>query len=308
MPTTADQRVAVVGAAGFLGRAAVSALQRSGLTAIRYTRSAPFLRPDGTLDDYIARCESVLWLATSINPQRAMDSALVAQDRQVFQLLLEKVALLPAPPRVVLLSSGGTVYDPTAPPPYREDSPTRPPTAYGRAKLELERLLLDSSLDGVVLRVSNAYGPGQPARSGQGVIAHWFQEALHRRPPRLLGDPGTVRDYVFVADVAEALVAVCTASGALPGILNIGSGKPTTLKELLELVIATIGDNTLTPQYEPARQFDAPSTWLDVRAAREALGWEGKTSLSRGLELTWEHARRMHERKSSRDGKRTRFD
>ena len=69
------------------------------------------------------------------------DPGRVRADRDAFAGLLDTVRRRPDPPRVVLLSSGGTVYDPTAPPPYRESSPTRPACAYGRAKLELEATL-----------------------------------------------------------------------------------------------------------------------------------------------------------------------
>lgn len=279
--------MAVVGAGGFLGTALVAAARQAGVPVDPYTRATPALRPDGGADRRLARAGTVFWLASSVNPALAeAHPERVRSDLAAFAALLRAVGRLPRPPRVVLLSSGGAVYDPAAPPPYREADPTRPRGAYGRAKLAMEATLLASGLPGTVLRVSNLYGPGQPAVSGQGVIGHWLRAAAAGRNLTLYGDPATTRDYVYAADVATALLAVHAAAGP-PPVLNLGSGRPTSLRELAELLLAVVGDPALHLDPRPARGFDVPHTWLDVRLAATALGWTATTPLEAGLARCW---------------------
>lgn len=286
---------AVVGATGFLGSALVRTLRAGGVRVAEFTRRTPFLAGPGVPDDHLAAARTVFWLATSINPAVAEAEPWRArEDRDTFASLLRTMEQLASPPRIVLISSGGTVYDPDVEPPYREDSPTRPHSAYGRAKLELERCLREASPLGdraLVVRVANAYGPGQPAASGQGVIAYWMRALARGESITLYGDPTTTRDFVYVDDIAEALAAAHEHDGPLPPVLNVGSGVPTSLGELAEQVCEVTGAPFSGVRREPARGFDAPHSWLEVRLAGDVLGWKPRTPLRTGLSAAWRHVR-----------------
>ena len=134
-----------------------------------------------------------------------------------------------------------------------------------------EGLLVDSGLPSTSLRLSNAYGPGQPARPGQGVVASWLAAAVAGRPLHIIGDGEAVRDFVFIDDVAGAIVAACT-SDDVPPVVNVGSGQPTRLRKLAEIVLAAVADPVLELTLDPGRPFDVAATWLDVSLARTALG------------------------------------
>jgi len=287
--------MAVVGAAGFLGRALVDGLRRAALPVSSYTRSAPFLDGDGAARPGLASARTVYWLATQINPQIAeQQPEKVAEDLAAFEQFLQAVSTLVVPPTVVLLSSGGTVYDPDVAPPYAETAPTRPGSAYGSAKLALEEQLAARAPGRfVTLRVSNAYGPGQPVASGQGVIAHWLRAARRGEDIRLFGALETIRDYVYVDDVARAMRAVDAVPGPLPPVLNIGSGRPTTLQELAETVLAVVQDPAVQLVVEGRRSFDVPRTWLDISLAASVLGWSPQTPLTDGIAAAWAAVRRL---------------
>lgn len=292
MPTggKSGSGVAVVGAAGFLGSALVAAARRCGLSPAGYTRADPCLLADGRPAPGVAGAGTVFWLASGITPAVAETSpGRVRADREAFAAFLSQVRDLQRPPRVVLLSSGGTVYDPAADPPYGESAPTRPRTAYGRAKLALEATLADAGLpEAVTLRVANVYGPGQPAVSGQGVVGYWLRAAAHGEPLTVYGDPAATRDYVHVDDVAAALLAVHRApAGALPPVLNVGSGVPTSLRTLAGAVRDAVGDPDLRVEQRPARGFDRTHTWLDVELAARTLGWRAGTPLAAGIAAAW---------------------
>ncbi len=287
--------MAVVGAGGFLGTALTSAARRAGLPLVGYTRAHPCVAADGTPAPGLAAARTVFWLASAINPALAeVSPELVRADREAFVALLTGLRRLARPPRVVLLSSGGTVYDPAVPPPYAETAPTRPRTAYGRAKLGLEAALAAAGLpDPVTVRVANVYGPGQPAVSGQGVVGYWLRAAAEGEPLTLYGDPESTRDYVYLADVAAALLAVHRAA-APPPVLNVGSGEPTSLRQLAGAVRDAVGDPELRLRTRPTRGFDRAHTWLDVGLVGRALGWRPTTPLAVGLAAAWSAARAGH--------------
>ena len=283
--------VAVIGSQGFLGRATVRALGRAGVPVQEYTRDRSFLDRPGRIASDIEGVRTVVWLVSSINPRVAEESPdLIDRDRAAMESLITGLQQLDAPPRVVNLSSGGTVYDTAAAPPYDEAAPTGPTGAYGKAKLMFEGLLLDSRLPSTSLRLSNAYGPGQPTKPGQGVVAHWLAAAVAGRPLHIFGDGETVRDFVFVDDAAAAIVAAC-ASEQVPPVVNVGSGQPTRLRQLAEIILSAVADPALEITLDPGRAFDEPRTWLDVSLARSALGWTPTTTLADGVARQVAHLR-----------------
>lgn len=284
-------RVAVVGAGGFIGSALAERLGRAGAEVLLYTRGDPVVGEAGILSAEADTWRTVFWLASSVNPAVAEKRAdLIAADQALFEKFLAAARRSGVVARIVLLSSGGTVYDSATAPPYTEASPVRPVTEYGRAKLALE-----AALDGcdnrpgnaIALRVSNAYGPGQRARRGQGVVAHWLQSAARGEPLVLLGDGRTVRDFVYIDDLVDALVAVDQHVGDLPRVLNIGSGIPTSLAELAKTVLDVVGDPRLEFRSEAPREFDLRQTWLDVTLARDVLEWWPATTLRTGIQAAW---------------------
>lgn len=279
-------RVAVIGAKGFIGSAVGRAFARRGVSTLQFTRECSFLDPPGQL---VTEVDTIFWLAGSIRPATASaDPQAVQADRDAISTLLDLLdeACARGRCRVVVVSSGGTVYDPSHPPPHRESSPVKPANAYGQAMLDLEEIVCARAPQSSILRVANAYGPGQIARRGQGVIAHWLDRIVHDQPITVMGDDTLARDYVYVDDVAEALVRVHEAE-SVPEVVNIGSGHGTGLGELLDAVRVTVAPRGVVVERQPSRGFDAPSTWLAIELAADALGWQPTVGLADGLAQTW---------------------
>ncbi len=286
--TTSDplRTVSVIGGRGFLGGRIADRLQETGHRVHILDRDRPAFDATGLLPE-VAGSDWVVWAASSINPMIAdNDPDRVVLDAEAFEQLLRGLDDLgPIAPRVLLLSSGGTVYDESVDPPYAEDSPVGPSSAYGRAKLALEQRLFRETNHPVVLRVSNAYGPGQRVAPGQGVVAHWLYAAAAGQPLHLFGDPAVARDYVHVADIAE-VARLVIETGTTEPVLNVGGGCATSLEELLAAVTAAT-DLPLVVERHPARSFDARSTWLDCRRTQDVLGWRTTFSLTDGIADTW---------------------
>lgn len=257
---------AIVGAAGFLGSALAQNLGAGGIPVAEFTRTTPFLTVSGTPAAGLLEAHTVFWLASNINPAIAeAKPQRVREDFATFVSMLRIFEQLAEPPRIVLLSSGGAVYDPTVAPPHSENSPVNPRSAYGRAKLELERLMHCSGLNpgnAVAVRVSNAYGPGQPAVSGQGVISYWMRALAAGEPITILGNPATTRDFVYIDDIAEALVAVHCHRGPLPAALNIGAGVPTSSRSSLTWCARWLAPTAKSGTNRPADLMRRTRGWM----------------------------------------------
>ncbi len=104
----------------------------------------------------------------------------------------------------------------------------------------------------VILRYFNVYGPGQSDRYA-GVITRFVREAVHGKPPIIFGDGRQTRDFVFIEDVIRATVASLTKR--VPGgtILNIGTGRTTSIVSLARQVLQLFGLKNLRPLHAPGR-------------------------------------------------------
>ena len=281
--------VAVLGARGFVGGALRRRLEQQGRAVVAVGRGE--LRDPDALRQ-VAAARTVVWAATSVNPAIASENPeLIARDRADFVEFLDLLERARTDARVVFMSSGGAIYGAEGAP-FRETSPARPISAYGAAKLDLEQLLRSRRSGTVSLRVSNVYGPGQNSSPGQGVINHWLRSVRAGTPIQVFGGLDTQRDYLYIDDLVAALVAVDEARDPLPEIINLGSGKPSSLAEVLEIVEAVTEDSDPRIERMPQRSFDLSVAWLDCRLAARDLGWHASTPLRDGVARQWEWLQR----------------
>jgi UDP-glucose 4-epimerase len=270
-----------------------AALRDAGVSVAEYTRDRLPIAEDGVLAHGVAAADTVFYMASSVNPKVAQERPdLVRRDSDAFARLVAALSGLARPVKVVLPSSGGTVYDPMARPPYDETSALATSGSYALSRLQLEEILFDAggAVQPAVCRISNAYGPGQRIGTGQGVIAHWLDAVVAGRPLRLFGDPRSVRDYIYVDDVVDALIAVGW-SDAAPPTLNVGSGVPTSLGDLADHLVRVIGHESVNVEYEDARSFDRRDSWLDCSLIEKTLGWRATVALPDGLRGAWMSAK-----------------
>lgn len=286
---------AVIGAHGFLGSALSRELAAAGIPFTPLTRESPLATRRGPAPS-LRTARVVFDMAASINLAIARERPeRVAADHARFSRLLDLLAGLDSPPVVVFMSSGGAIYSPASPPPYAEDAPTGPSSAYGMAKLVMEAELERRwpAVPGVILRLANAYGPGQRTGTGQGVIAHWLEAMARDEPATIFGDPDARRDYVYSGDVCRALLSVYRLAcedrdfgRTGTRTLNIGSGAPTSLRELHGLVEQATG-RRLAMTFTAGRSIDRRDVWLDTRKAATVLCWRPQVALPEGISRAW---------------------
>jgi UDP-glucose 4-epimerase len=193
--------------------------------------------------------------------------------------------------RMVFCSSGGTVYGPLRTTPVAEDHPLEPINAYGVSKMAAEKYMqLYRTLYGIdarVARIANPYGAGQNPHKPQGVLGTIVHRALARQAIEIWGDGTQVRDFVHIADVVAALIALADAETVdLPSdtmaVFNFGSGVGSSLNEIVAHVAACD-----LPEMDirrlAGRAFDVKASVLDIRRAERWLGWHPKISLKKGI-------------------------
>lgn len=189
--------------------------------------------------------------------------------------------------RMVFSSTGGALYG-ECDRPADEDYPKSPLSPYGTAKLSAEHYLETwNRLHGtshVTLRFGNVYGARQDSSLEGGVVAIFLERMARGEETLIFGDGGHIRDYVYVGDVARAMLAALAANG---GAFNVGTGRETTVAELHELCRRVSGNDTPPRHVEP-RLGDVRRSVLDASRAERELGWRPEVSLEEGLRITWE--------------------
>jgi UDP-glucose 4-epimerase len=158
---------------------------------------------------------------------------------------------------------------------------------YAAVKVLSERQLASFDAHGVegrILRAANVYGPSQPVREAQGVIARAMHCALDGVPFPMIGSGHSIRDYLYVDDLVDVITA-CVDGRITAPVLNVGSGLPTSLSDLVKMIDVVVGG--LDIEHEPARPSDLDQIVLDISLLCEQLGEFEPTPLSIGLERTW---------------------
>lgn len=188
--------------------------------------------------------------------------------------------------RVVAASTGGAILGDVEPPVHEEMAP-QPSSPYGASKLMLEGYLSAFSnsygVSGCALRFSNIYGPRSFHKGS--VVAHFFKRILAGEPLVVYGDGSQTRDYLYSGDLVQGIRAAI--EGEAEGAFQLGTGKGTTLNELLE-VMRQVSGRDFEVQYQDFRAGEVRDTWCQIDKARGALGFDPQTSLEQGLSETWE--------------------
>ncbi len=296
MPYDTGVRAAVTGGAGFIGSNLVDALVERGddVVVIDNLSSGKreFLNPAATFVERDVRdgievdgVEVVFHLAAQADVQTSMTRPGYDAEVNVVGTVQVIEASLGAGAQVVFSSTGGAIYG-ECNGPAPETSALQPLSPYGIAKLCGEQYLAGwNRIHGtrhVALRFANVYGPRQAASLEGGVVAIFLERLARGEETTIFGDGLQARDFVYVGDVVEALLA---AAGHDGGVFNVGTGEETTVLALHRACAEAAGRDA-EPQFAPARLGDVSRSVLDVSLAEQELGWRAGTSLAEGLGRT----------------------
>lgn len=280
----------VLGGGGFIGTHLCRALQRCGAAVRGFGRrranpealtSIPWTTGDFMDCVALARAveghEIVFHLLGGSTPESSnRDPVGDLLEGAAATLRLLEICRAASVRQVIFVSSGGTVYGVPAQVPIPECAATDPISAYGVNKLTIEKYLhAYHHLHGInyaVLRVANPFGAYQSPERRQGLVPTLMHRIMAGRAVEIWGDGSIVRDYIYIDDVVQALIASIGHAGP-HRVFNVGSGQGRSVAEVM-FDIATVLDR---PNFErihkPARATDVPLNVLDISLIRRELGW-----------------------------------
>ncbi|MER8119726.1 UDP-glucose 4-epimerase GalE [Streptomyces sp. NPDC094031] len=219
-------------------------------------------------------------------------------------------AMAAADVRRLLFSSSAAVYGNPDVDLITEDTPCAPVNPYGETKLAGEWLVRAAGraygISTVCLRYFNVAGAAAPELADTGVfniVPMVFDRLTRGEAPRIFGadyptpDGTCVRDYIHVADLAEAhLAAARRLAGDAPAgdlTLNIGRGEGVSVRELITVIGEVSGDRR-EPVVEPRRPGDAPRAVASAERAARELGWRARRDVHEMVASAWEGWRLHH--------------
>ncbi len=192
----------------------------------------------------------------------------------------------------VVLASSGAIYGNQDDPMLSEGMPPHPSSPYAVSKLASEWYVRTigalSGVETICLRIFNAYGPGQripPAHPP--VIPNFIRQALQNGTLIFHGDGNQTRDYVYVDDVVNAMVACATVDYVKEKVINVGSGAETSIRDLAKLVKEIAGGDP-EEVYNPRIGSGVSRMCADISLAKEKLNYVPLIPLDMGLRLTLE--------------------
>jgi UDP-glucose 4-epimerase len=117
-----------------------------------------------------------------------------------------------------------------------------------------------------------------------GVITRFIDSAKHESPLTIHGDGSQTRDFINVKDVVDAILKCRESKVAVGEVLNIGTGKPTSVNELAKTVLDLAHSNSPI-RFDKPRKGDIKDSYADVSKAEALLGFKSKLSLKDGLRI-----------------------
>ncbi len=236
--------------------------------------------------------DEVVCLAYSTVPKTSFDDPVQDIIRNLPpSVVLLDVASNHSIDKLVIISSGGTVYGKCKDMPIREDFPKNPLSPYGITKLAIENYAMmfyeSRGLPVICVRPGNAYGERQIPFVGQGFVSTAIASALEHREIVVYGKDA-IRDYVHVTDIARGILASLDR-GKTGTSYNIGTGIGMSNMEVLESIrpYATDAHLELRMTLRSPRPFDVPVNILDSTKLRVDTGWSAKITFEEGIRRSW---------------------
>lgn len=304
MTTTREWTVLVTGAGGFIGPHVVAALSARG-ARVRALVGAPgqsVAELPADVETFVAEiadaaalraivegADAVVHLAGPASVRESLSHPVECMQTHLGGTASILDACRHARVARFVYMSSAEVYGRPRVVPVNEDDPLEPRSPYGAAKASAEYAVrayaASFGLTSAILRPFSVYGPGVAPDSLVGTIAR----QARGNGPIELADLRPVRDYCYVADLADAVALACSADISNCVFLNIASGTGTSVAELAEIASRAVRRRPAIVENASGRRPQAAEIFslvADVRRVRETLGWSATTSLEDGLAAT----------------------
>ena len=299
-------KILVVGGNGFLGSHLVDALARNEGTSIRafdmfgsgtHWSATGVEAVDGNFlnHDDVSRAvtgvDIVVHMLSTTDPATAEnDPTLDVRTNIQGSIDLFQACVDAGVKHVYFASSGGTIYGDQDKVSYHEGDPTLPVSPYGIGKLTIENYMRffarKFALKSTSLRISNPYGTRQNPHKRQGIIPIFLRHVLGGEALTVMGDGSMFRDYIYVGDFAS-IVSTMIERGATRSIYNIGSGRGTSVNDIVASIRRVTGTDPEI-QYVPTPSTYVHGSVLNTDRVNREFGPFEMTTLDQGIAKTWQ--------------------
>jgi len=293
------KKILITGVAGFIGSHIASRFLNEGYQVVgvddlsggkidNIPAGVEFVKGDLAQAETMGRippgCEKILHLAGQSSGEISFDDPVAdLQKNTVSTLNLIRYGISSKVERIVYASSM-SVYGAVPDEPISENRDPKPLSCYGVGKLASEGYLrvYKVQLPFVALRMFNVYGPGQDMSNlRQGMVSIYLAQAVDKGKIEVKGSTSRFRDCVYIDDVVEAWWRATSYPSALNQVLNVGTGRKTTVGQLLEKICADVpGSEYFISGGTPG---DQSGIFADVHRLEEILGMKNMTELDKGL-------------------------
>ncbi len=285
-------KILITGGSGFIGLSLKESLKNLSCEVITIGRSEnENIRIDlssNKLKNILAdfKPDVICHFASGSNIARANENKEKEYSDTVFatENLMKSIKEINLKPEKFIYLSSQSVYGVVEDLPISELHSTKPVTVYGENKLKVENILRDSELNYIIFRISSVYGP-QQNHLKSGVIAKFVNNLKNNKSPIVFNSIDIFSDFIYIDDVVSAITKAIFEKNIKNEIFNLGLGKPTTLKELLDILYT---DFPLAPGPEFQNNSLYPNKeqkglYLDINKIQKSLNWTNKYTLEKGL-------------------------
>ncbi len=302
----------VTGGAGFIGSHLVDALLAEGhrvrvLDDLSSGHLANLIHTQGKIDlvhgsvtdpaavqNAVAGCAVVYHLAAVASVTKSVETPALSHAVCATGTLNVLDAARQQKVRRVVYAGSSSAYGDQPGDRRSEDDPLIPLSPYAAAKLAGEHYCTAFTavygLETVRLRFFNVFGPRQDAKSPySGVIALFSAAMAQGKAPNVFGDGLQARDFVYIADVVQALRLAADVPNAVGRVYNIGTGGSTTVLDLVKHLNDLLG-TSLAPIHQPPRAGDVRLSQANIERARTELGYQPRVGFREGLANTIKNA------------------
>ncbi len=250
----------------------------------------------GLVDDLMGRVDTVMHFAAGTHVARSIHDNLVFFETDVVGTRVVADQVLRHRRRIkrFVHISSAEVYGTALTKPMTEDHPLQPVTPQAAAKCGADRLVYSYwrtyGVPAVILRLFNQYGPCQHLEK---CVPRFVTSALDGAPITIHGDGTVARDWCYVGDVCEALLAVLEVplDAILGEVINLGTGVATDVLTVCHKIIELMGGSHSRIEQRDGRPGQVELLLSSTEKAKRLLGWQARTELETGLGRTidWYH-------------------
>lgn len=275
--------VLVTGAAGFIGRALVSALRANDFTVVEFDHrrgdvASPAFWDNAPKVDHVIHLAARSYVPDSWKAPSDFVSANVLGTARAAQFCADR--------GTHLVYMSGYLYGVPQRLPIGEDHPLSPNNPYALSKMLAEELCRfhgkSHGLPVTILRPFNIYGVGQRDDFLIGTVLN----DIRRGDVIRVKDLVPRRDYLFLDDLVEGIL-LCLPAPAGTRVFNFGSGVAYSVKDVIDIAQRVAGTHLPVKSEDAPRPHEIPGTLADIARAGAVLGWTPRTSFEDGLKAIW---------------------